>query len=72
MTAEDFARLTAPSLLLDFGHPDIARLVAERGWSRLPHFERIGAVYTFVRDDIRFGYNASDDLPASRRTAQSS
>lgn len=66
MTAEDLARLTAPSRLLDFGHPDIARLVAERGWSRLPPFERIGAVYTFVRDDIRFGYNASDDLPASR------
>jgi hypothetical protein len=65
MTTEDFARLTAPSRLLDFGHPDIGRLVAERGWSRLPLFERIGAVYAFVRDDIRFGYNASDDLPAS-------
>ncbi len=65
MTTEDLARLTAPSRLLDFGHPDIGRLVAERGWSRLPLFERIGAVYAFVRDDIRFGYNASDDLPAS-------
>ena len=65
MTAEELDRLTAPSRLLDFGHPDIARLVAERGWSRLPLFERIGAVYAFVRDDIRFGYNASDDLPAS-------
>lgn len=70
MTAEDLARLTAPSRLLDFGHPDIARLVAERGWSRRPLFERIGAVYTFVRDDIRFGYNASDDLPASRVLAE--
>ncbi|MCK6374805.1 MAG: transglutaminase family protein [Zoogloea sp.] len=52
--------------LLDTQHPDIERLVAERGWRVLPMRERIGAVYDFVRDAIAFGYNEADDLPASR------
>lgn len=29
-------------------------------------YERIGAVYDFVRNEIAFGYNARDDLPASQ------
>ena len=52
--------------LLDTQHPDIERLVAERRWRALPMRERIGAVYDFVRDEIAFGYNEADDLPASR------
>ena len=52
--------------LLDTQHPDIERLVAERGWRVLPMRERIGAVYDFVRDEIAFGCNEADDLPASR------
>ena len=28
--------------------------------------DRIGAAYAFVRDEIAFGYNLADDLPASR------
>ena len=51
--------------LLDIDHPSIRRLVDDRGWEQLPEFERIGAVYRFVRDEIAFGYNAGDDLPAS-------
>ena len=58
--------LTEPSALLDYRAPAIADLVASRGWATLPVYERIGAVYGFVRDEIEFGYNASDDLPASR------
>jgi hypothetical protein len=58
--------LIEPSALLDFRDPAIAELIASRGWARLPVYERIGAVYGFVRDEIAFGYNASDDLPASR------
>jgi hypothetical protein len=30
--------------LLDTQHPDLERLVAERGWRALPMRERIGAV----------------------------
>lgn len=58
--------LRIPTLLLDFEHPRITRLVARRGWKTLSPFDRIGAVYHFVRDEIAFGYNARDDTPASR------
>jgi len=52
--------------LLDFSEPDIQRLIAERGWAKLRQKERIGAVYDFVRNDVLFGYNEDDALPASR------
>jgi hypothetical protein len=52
--------------LVDFDHPSIRTLVDERRWRDLPTHARIGAVYAFVRDEIAFGYNTRDDLPASR------
>jgi len=58
-------RLLQPTALLDFTHPAIETVVEERGWRQLPTFERIGAVYDFVRNEIAFGYNAGDELPAS-------
>ena len=57
--------LTDPTTLLDFSAPSIAGLIASRGWRELSEYERIGAIYDFVRDEIAFGYNSSDDLPAS-------
>jgi hypothetical protein len=57
--------LLAATPLLDL-HPDIEALVAERGWRTLRPNDRIGAVYDFVRNDIAFGYNEGDELPASR------
>lgn len=62
----ELQQLTLPTALLDFTHPAIEGLVAARGWGALSEYERIGAVYDFVRDEIAFGYNESDDLPASR------
>lgn len=32
----------------------------------MPPFERIKAIYCFVRDEILFGYNIDDNIPASR------
>ncbi|KPF70286.1 transglutaminase [beta proteobacterium AAP99] len=58
-------RLLQPTPLLNFTHPAIAALVQERGWRNLPIYERIGAVYDFVRNEIAFGYNEGDELPAS-------
>ena len=40
-------------------------ILARHSWAALPEQERIGAVCDFVRDEIPFGYNSSDDLPAS-------
>ena len=51
--------------LMDTSHPDLVTLVRARGWQDLPTYEAVGAIYDFVRNEIRFGYNASDDLPAS-------
>lgn len=62
----DADRLLVRTRLLDCDHPEIVRLVEERNWRDLEPTARIGAVYDFVRDEIDFGYNADDDLPASR------
>ena len=51
--------------LLDGSHPRLMELVKKRGWKDLQPYDAIGAIYDFVRNEIRFGYNASDDLPAS-------
>lgn len=52
--------------LLDWQSAGIQALVTERDWRALGEFERIGAIYRFVRDEIAFGYSESDALPASR------
>jgi len=51
--------------LLDFSHPSLAGLIDARGWRALDPYHAIGAAYDFVRNEIPFGYNASDELPAS-------
>ncbi len=52
--------------LLDVGAPGIRNLLAERGWADLSRYERIGAAYDFVRNEILFGYNSEDSIPASK------
>ena len=51
--------------LLDYSHPALVDLVDRRGWRLLNEHDAIGAIYDFVRNEIRFGYNRSDCLPAS-------
>lgn len=62
---KDLAGWRQSTALLDYDHTAIRTLIKQRGWMQLGEHARIGAVYNFVRDDISFGYNASDDLPAS-------
>lgn len=64
MTNETNSML-APSDIADFRHPKIEALIKARRWKTLPVFQRIGAVYTFVRDEVAFGYNATDAMAAS-------
>jgi len=52
--------LIAATAILNFN-----RLVADRGWHSLSAYQRIGAVYDFVRNEIAFGYNRADDISAS-------
>jgi transglutaminase-like putative cysteine protease len=51
--------------LLNYKDPSIQKLITDRNWMAMAEDARIGAIYDFVRDEIDFGYNASDDLPAS-------
>ncbi len=52
--------------LLDYRASKIQALIAQCGWTQLSDKDRIGAAYDFVRNDIQFGYNSDDALPASR------
>ncbi len=52
--------------MLDFTHPQIQALIEQRKWRDLLQYDAIGAIYNYVRDEIRFGYNADDRLPASQ------
>ncbi|KAA8734542.1 transglutaminase family protein [Acinetobacter qingfengensis] len=52
--------------ILDYSHETVQTLLEQRGWSSLDIVEKIKAIYNFVRDEIAFGYNISDDIPASK------
>ena len=56
--------------MLDYSAATVQALVKKRHWAGLPPFERILQVYNFVRDEILFGYNTCDTLPASQVLAQ--
>ncbi|MCF6221367.1 MAG: transglutaminase-like domain-containing protein [Robiginitomaculum sp.] len=58
-------KLNEKTDILDYGHKDIQKLVNERKWKTLDDYERIGAVYDFVRNEIKFGYNRRDEIRAS-------
>jgi len=57
--------LLQKTTLLDYDAPAIQRLIKERRWQSLPERERIRSIYEFVRDEILFGYNRADEMPAS-------
>lgn len=53
------------TILLDYSNNNIQELLEQRQWNNLGTIARIKSIYTFVRDEIKFGYNTADDLPAS-------
>ncbi|WP_425355348.1 transglutaminase-like domain-containing protein [Pseudoramibacter faecis] len=52
--------------MLDFSNPTIQKLVQDKKWKEMSEFDRIKAIYNYVRDEILFGYNVDDAIPASR------
>ncbi len=52
--------------MLDFNNPQIQALITERGWKNLEQFQCIQSIYLYVRDEILFGYNVDDSVPASK------
>lgn len=50
--------------MLNYNSDSIQKLVAIKKWNQLDEYNRIGAVYDYVRNKILFGYNSSDLLTA--------
>lgn len=55
----------AETEILDFKHPSIQNLIRERNWESLDSLQKRKAIYSFVRDEIKFGYNRKDSIKAS-------
>ena len=54
-----------PSKMLNYGDRAIQDLIEDRKWRDLNEYDRIGAIYGFVRNEILLGYNESDRLTAT-------
>lgn len=52
--------------MLDYENESIQRLIKERKWKNMSEFECIQSVYNYIRDEILFGYNVDDSIPASK------
>lgn len=50
---------------LDYLHPSIQNLINEQHWSNLAVRDQVFQIYNYVRDEVAFGYNSDDSLPAS-------
>src|SRR5690606_6955766 len=52
--------------ILDYYNASIQKLLEQRGWENLDTVAKVQAIYNFVRDEIKFGYNVSDYISASQ------
>ena len=52
--------------MLDYSNAQIRQLIEKKGWKEMEELERLKSIYLFVRDEIQFGYNVDDGVPASR------
>lgn len=52
--------------MLNYSNPQIQKIILDRNWNSLSEFERTKAIYNYVRDEILFGYNKDDSIPASK------
>ncbi len=52
--------------MLDFSNKNIQELIKNRHWNEMDEFDRLKSIYNFVRDEILFGYNVDDSIPASK------
>ena len=50
--------------MLDYGSASIQALIHKHGWNELPETERVRAIYNYVRNEVLFGYNIDDSIPA--------
>ncbi|MCM1055012.1 MAG: transglutaminase [Bacteroides sp.] len=62
----DYERYLSETRMLDYSNEKIQRLIAFKGWRQQSEIERLKSIYNFVRDEILFGYNVDDSIPASK------
>lgn len=62
----DLDRYLSETNLLNYSCNLIQKLVYDRKWNDLDEFNKIKDIYSFVRDEILFGYNISDDITAEQ------
>jgi len=51
--------------ILNYSDSSIQQIVKTRNWITMATVERIKSIYNYVRDEIKFGYNLSDDISAT-------
>ena len=66
MDKQKYSEYLAETKLLDYSAKPIQTLIESRGWRGLEEEKRAKAIYDFVKDEILFGYNVDDNIPASR------
>ncbi len=52
--------------MLNYRAQEIVGLINARKWKDLTEFEKIGAIYCYVQNDILLGYNKYDNLTATQ------
>lgn len=52
--------------ILNYSENSIQSLVESKNWLKMDTVERIKSIYNYVRDDIKFGYNLSDNITATQ------
>lgn len=52
--------------LLDFSNESINNLIKREDWIGLGDYDKVYRIYNYVKDDILFGYNEDDYIPASK------
>lgn len=52
--------------MLNYSAHSIQELIQKKEWNTLTAFECIKEIYNYVRDEILFGYNVDDSIPASK------
>lgn len=51
--------------ILNYDSVMIKELVEKQNWSSLNDLQKVQEIYNFVRNNIKFGYNVSDEISAS-------
>lgn len=58
-------KLLEETVILDYSNSLIQAVIDSRNWKDLDEVNRVKAIYGYVKDEIKFGYNISDDIPSS-------